>query len=311
MHAKGIETDREMSYQNLTAPQHDLLDNHLKRSRRTMWLNVLARHKGAHLTSDQFEGEYEHLSNRFLDWELVERIDYGERTSKAKCECGASLRYQYIVKNRMTNKISKFGQTCLHNHMGLPEKVVREVIKGIKEIDFERDEILDKIVRGWRLSFDITGIQVSKQIQAQLDVGLPLLYLQESKLYNQVLERQKVLNAQRQKELLARSEARFGGDPFGAKRQPKRPNVQVEEEPYPKADYLHQDTMLEIMSQLISGNSNAGMVNRLLSGLMYAKIHPEQFGRGIVGDAKDAAKAALGVTNDKIVRKWLVEIEYL
>ncbi|MDF9525104.1 DUF3895 domain-containing protein [Bacillus cereus] len=165
--------DRDKIMGSLSDEQQDYLHNFLKRGKRTAFASVLARLKG-----DGLEENAEHISTQ---WMFIEYIDAGKVSNEHPCECGRPLRYQYIVKNLVTNKILKFGKDHFERHTGLPSSIVKAVLKGMYKIDCELDEILNKISSGWSL-FENLGVSsipddliMPIDIREHLELDLPLL----------------------------------------------------------------------------------------------------------------------------------------
>lgn len=172
--------DRDRIMGSLSDEQQDYLHNFLKRGKRTAFASVLARLKG-----DGLEENAEHISTQ---WMFIEYIDAGKVSNEHLCECGRPLRYQYIVKNLVTNKILKFGKDHFERHTGLPSSIVKAVLKGMYKIDCELDEILNKISSGWSLFEDLGVSSIPDDlimpidIREHLELELPLLDRQVMRL---------------------------------------------------------------------------------------------------------------------------------
>lgn len=107
------------------------------------------------------------------------------------------LRYQYVVKNIKTEDIRKFGITHFEEHTGFPPSLVKQIIKGIEKIDYEKDEILTKLESGWRLEYeqiiDIPSeVKIPKDIQQHMDLDLPLLDRQIKRLKQLIADHEKL-----------------------------------------------------------------------------------------------------------------------
>ncbi|PDY72671.1 hypothetical protein CON91_31440 [Bacillus wiedmannii] len=119
---------------------------------------------------------------------LIDYIDAGAVSYDHLCECGRPLRYQYIVKNLVTDKILKFGKDHFEKHTGLSSDIVKAVIKGMYNIDHELDEILTKISSDWSLSeslgvsFIPDDLIMPIDIREHLELDLPLLDRQVMRL---------------------------------------------------------------------------------------------------------------------------------
>lgn len=175
--------ERNRILEKMTIEQRDFLENSLKRGRKTVFANALTKKKAE--TFILFE-ETEEIREQ-LEWELIDYIDGGTVSKDLLCECGKQLRYQYIVKNKKSGQVLKFGSTHFEEHTGIPANIVRLVIKGIQKIDFEMDEILNKFEDGYNLdkfkSFNLPEGIIPKDILQQMSLELPLLDRQERRLY--------------------------------------------------------------------------------------------------------------------------------
>ncbi|MES1051411.1 DUF3895 domain-containing protein [Bacillus thuringiensis] len=173
------QTERDTMLQSLSLEQQNYLQEFLKRGKKTAFASVLAQQKGEGL-----EDSNSHIST---EWELIDFIDSGMVSNDLKCECGRSLRYQYIVKNLKTNHILRFGKSHFQEHTNIPSHIVNEVVKGMTKIDYELDEILIKIKNNWSLLesevIDLPFyIELPPDIEAQISLNLPLLDKQISRL---------------------------------------------------------------------------------------------------------------------------------
>lgn len=176
------QNERNSIMLTLSEKQQHFLHDSLKRSRRTHFANVLAKGKaGAAGTTEIAE-----------QWEFIVYLDAGENwrlESDLYCECGIKLRYQYVVKNNITNEIKKFGSSHFEQHTGIPAELAREIKKGFDKIDYELDEILSKINVGWTLldeGIDLIPkeVDIAEDIQNHFDYQIPLLDRQVKRLQN-------------------------------------------------------------------------------------------------------------------------------
>lgn len=161
--------ERDLILRTLTKAQRDVIDAHLKRGKKDTFDTSLAKGKGENSedTGDNSE------------WELLDIIDAGEVSPDLKCDCGRSLRFQYVVVNKQTGIINRFGKTHFQIHTGIPPQIVADILRGFGKIDYDLDELLYKVKNGW----DIHIVERSKElkitipddIQVFLDVELPLL----------------------------------------------------------------------------------------------------------------------------------------
>lgn len=158
-------------YKLLTDDQMEFLNGYLKQSKKSKWLEKLAHRKGIVIHSQMPSKE---IWEKLNDWELVEILDggYGERPYK--CECGMTLRYCFVVSHRDENKTYHLGETCLGNYTKLSPDLIKDITIGFHKIDLERDDILKKYQYGWKLPVYLKNFLLLAQLQAQIDVGLPL-----------------------------------------------------------------------------------------------------------------------------------------
>ena len=115
------------------------------------------------------------------DWVLKDVLDGGYSCRPFKCECGMSLRFQYIVYHRAKDSTFKLGETCFENYTSLSPTVLRDIKKGFHHIDLERDELLQKFQLG--MIFDLNSfllLEIPEDIKQQAALGLPLLEKQIS-----------------------------------------------------------------------------------------------------------------------------------
>ncbi|UAL53614.1 hypothetical protein [Metabacillus dongyingensis] len=176
--------ERSEILEDLTVDQRSYLLERLKRGKRTLFSNELARSKGTYSGSDQ------ELDREINDWEFIELLDGGLGNRPFRCECGMPLRYQYIVKNTETGEIKKFGKDHFEFHTGIPASVVKDIIKGFTQIDFELDEMLYKVMNGWDRKVlteaKAVNIELPEEIQELIKLDLPLLNRQINRLYRMV-----------------------------------------------------------------------------------------------------------------------------
>ncbi|MCM3358121.1 DUF3895 domain-containing protein [Psychrobacillus sp. MER TA 171] len=162
---------------DLTTPaQRDYLNFLLKRGKKTIFANAMASYKGMVLPEDVTSQETEMLLE---EWILEDYIDSGFVNKETCCECGRPLRYQYVVRHLTTNQVLKFGLNHFEQHMELPAEVVSAVKKGFLKIDYELDEVLQKIESGWSFEKNIgelpEGYILKPELNDMRELDLPLL----------------------------------------------------------------------------------------------------------------------------------------
>lgn len=192
------QTERDNLTQQLTDQQNNFISNLLKRGRRTIFANVLAKEKASSSDEDS-------IVEVASQWELLDYIDAGPNWNVHPayfCKCGRPLRYQYIVKNKETAEVKKFGITHFEMHVGIPSHLVKEIVKGFETIDFERDEILIKIANDWSLEDEgirniPSEIEIPSDIKQHFDYDIPLLERQVNRLNRLISEHHRHLEKQR------------------------------------------------------------------------------------------------------------------
>ncbi len=188
-------TQRDQLFQVLTNEQKEYLMDFLKRGKKTTFANVIARHKGRMIPEGASDEEVKMLLD---DWILDDYIDAGAVSEEVKCECGRSLRYQYIVRHVKTGETHRFGINHFEEHTGLPASIVKEVVQGFSKIDYELDELLLKTDNGFPAYNFPEEMPLPKDIQQALELHLPLLDRQEKRLNASIRDfRQKKEAAQR------------------------------------------------------------------------------------------------------------------
>lgn len=177
-------TEKEVNrlFRLLTEEQRKYLENYMNQSKKSKWLQSLAKKKGKVLQKDI---SLEEAWNKLNDWELLDILDggYGERPYK--CECGMSLRFCYIVHHRLENKMYRLGETCLENYTMLSPELIKDITNGFHKIDLERDDILIKYEQKWMCPDDYQSISLPEQFQKQLEIKLPLSKIQLGRIEQQ------------------------------------------------------------------------------------------------------------------------------
>jgi hypothetical protein len=179
--------EREALLSLLTEQQSFFIREHVKRSKKTVFANEMARDKGIILPEDV---SIEHLELLLDEWILEDYIDNGFVNPDTPCECGRPLRFQYIVKHKSTNEVRRFGITHFEEHTGIPAEIVNAIKKGFTSIDYEMDELLTKVREDWQLQnigiFIPSDFPYPTDIQSHLDHKVPLLDRQIKRLKSQI-----------------------------------------------------------------------------------------------------------------------------
>ncbi|WP_026675329.1 hypothetical protein [Alkalihalobacterium bogoriense] len=164
----------------LNQSQREFIEENIKQKKKSKWLEVLAKSKGIMINATM---SLEEIESKIADWILIDVKDGGYMKRPFKCDCGARLRYQYILKNSKTKETRKLGVNCLEKHISLSPQIIKDVKKGIYHIDLERDEILTKFYhRDFYTRKIPKGFEVPDLFAKQLALELPLTDLQIHKL---------------------------------------------------------------------------------------------------------------------------------
>lgn len=289
-------TEKELNeaYLSLSEGQRKVLDNYVKRGMKTKWLNLWAKKKGAVLAEKELE-DPESAMDSLLDWVLLDYEDSLTINPDTRCECGRALRYRYTILHKETGKIYKLGRVHFQEHTGLEPETVRLVMKGIKEIDTEREDILSKVISGWTLPFVIPlDLEVPKDMQEQLKVNLPLLDRQLYRL--DILVRQ-------------HKQSNYRCKSSGYKPQPSTKKNYVTTETGAVPD-ISDIEVKELLGKLRTFQISGGEAKQLY---YFMKEKPEALiSEGYkIEEVKTMATRALGKIGNTAIRKWLVEIEFI
>ncbi|WP_428912351.1 hypothetical protein [Niallia sp. Krafla_26] len=156
----------------LSNEQREFLKNKLKIKRKSKWLQILATYKGVDIT-DQMS--IEEIEEKIEDWILVDFLDGGYNKRPYKCDCGQSLRFQYIIQNKKEGEVRRLGENCFEKYLLIPASVIKDVKSGMYDINLERDKILAKFHRN--LFFPLSNylhLDLPSDIVDQYEIGLPL-----------------------------------------------------------------------------------------------------------------------------------------
>ena len=271
--SKVTNDELKQIYLSLTDEQKHVLDEYVRRGMKTKWLNAWAKKFGNVLTEEDLLWPEKAIES--LEWILLDFEDNLIVDGTLRCECNRPLRYRYTIANKSTGEIFRLGAVHFEQHTGLSPDIISLIIKGQKEIDLEKDEILTKVKNGWKIPFLIPmGFNIPSDMEDQINVRLPLLERQEKRLL--------VLLNKYQEEIDKKME-------------------------------LERFKNIDLMS-LISKLNNYRFTE-LDAKLLYDYLknnHAEISMHGLdVNTIKQAVNKALGHTSDTRIRKWLVEIEYL
>ena len=212
------------------------------------------------------------------------------------------IRYRYTVKHKKTGKVHKLGAIHLEQHTGLDSETVRLIVRGLKRIDLERDEILSKIIDKWKLPFFIPPeVEVPKDMVEQIRVGLPLLDRQIKRLKIQI----NCIKREREKVDWSKLSSVYISNNMVKQ---KRFIPRLEEEISSKA--LSQIKPVYLYNKLRAFRITADEARLLY---LFAKNTPfelKNYGLDI-DDIIKAASKALGHISVKETRKWLLDLKEL
>lgn len=273
------------AYLELSSEQKNVLDEKIKRGMKTKWLNVWAKKKGEVLTEDQLENPEEAMDT-LLEWILLDYEDHLTVKKDVRCECGRPLRHRYRVLHKETGQVYSLGRVHFEQHTGLSPELVREIMKGLKEIDLERDEILTKVIDNWILPFDIPrNVQIPRDMVEQLRVNIPLLDRQIARL------RSLITKSIKSKLKLTSNK----------KSEPKQLELNMS----------HLNITPSVLYMKLLGRNITSAEAKAL--YKYVTEKPEELSKFnlSVQRIKKESSRALGNISEPSIRKWLVEIEYL
>lgn len=177
------EGQRDLIYAMLNEEQIQYIQETMTRGKRTRFARAMATNKGSYVPEG---ASYEDIEQLVDDWIYLEYKDAGYVSDQLKCECGRSLRYQHTVQNKNTAEILRFGITHLELHTGIDATIVTQIKNGFNAIDFELDEVLHKYKIHWDIRDEMgvipAGVEIPEDIKEHLQLGLPLLDRQISRL---------------------------------------------------------------------------------------------------------------------------------
>jgi len=165
----------------LSDEQKTFIERYSKQSKKSKWIEAIARRKGMVLSEDT---PYEEIEPLIEDWILVDIMDSGYGNRDYVCECGRALRYQYRVLHKKEGKVYGYGSSCFEHHTNLSHEVVKDIKSGFHSVDLERDEILITYFRGadWSLEPYLHVDTIPSEFREQHRLELPLTVRQRSKV---------------------------------------------------------------------------------------------------------------------------------
>jgi len=265
--------ERDDYLKNLAREQKDFLHNHVRRGKKTIFANLMAKDKGIVLPENTDSAEIEHLLE---EWVLVDYIDNGFVNQETPCECGRPLRYQYIVKHNRSNEMRTFGINHFEEHTGLPADIVKNIKSGFQTIDYEMDELLVKLHHHWSLENEFPSIPKDftfpNDMKKHLDANVPLLNRQIHRLKQHAVSFDIGFEIPRNKETEKEKVSNFSPlETFYEAKEPDPINLFSEEEmPSPKNEKDLQTYVLPneyrdaVIKYLEEGVSSARVICELL-----------------------------------------------
>jgi hypothetical protein len=160
----------------LTVEQQDFLMNRVRRGMSTIFARELAKTKGEHV--DNLVDLHQLEEKLDLDWKFIDYKDAGLhwRQVGLRCKCGRMLRYQFTVLNRRSGEVCSFGKDHFEEHVGIPATVVRDIKAGFDGVDYELDDLLNKIRHKWTVPLYIpNGFDMPNEFMEYLRLNIPLL----------------------------------------------------------------------------------------------------------------------------------------
>ncbi|WP_227938578.1 hypothetical protein [Alkalihalobacillus deserti] len=148
------------------------LTHRMKIKKKSRWLQVLANYKGIDINETM---SHQDIEGKIKDWVLIDILDGGYKKRPHKCDCGQSLRFQYLIQNKKEGAVRYLGENCFENYLSLPSSVIKDVKNGMYAIDLERDDILVKYKKN--LFYPLASylhLSLPQDIIDQYEAGLPL-----------------------------------------------------------------------------------------------------------------------------------------
>lgn len=166
---------------SLSEDQRSFIMEHKKQSKKSKWIETLAKKKGFVLSESM---SLEAIEDKLDEWMLVDVLDGGYGNRPYECECGKPLRFQYIVYHKGDDKTYKLGETCFEHYTDLQPEILKDILKGFHHVDLERDEILLKLKQ--KDNPDLTKYlvvdSIPLNIKQQIQLRIPLTNNQIAKI---------------------------------------------------------------------------------------------------------------------------------
>jgi hypothetical protein len=152
--------------------QRNFIQSTSKQSKKSKWLEILARRKGIVFSENLSLSQ---IIDTIDDWILQDVLDGGYGLRPYKCECGKPLRFQFIVHHTKEGKTYGLGETCFEHYTNLEPEILKDIKNGFYHIDLERDELLVKFEQGDLFNLNpYLHLEVPEVIRKQVELELPL-----------------------------------------------------------------------------------------------------------------------------------------
>ncbi|MGY6767184.1 hypothetical protein [Ligilactobacillus salivarius] len=181
--------DREEIFNTMTDFQIDVIMNH-----------VMYRVKSELLTASFWKGIHWELLGVNYDRLYRKKLNQRKYKPSLYCECGRSLKYQYVVKSKETGEILELGKECFTQRTGIPERIAEEIYNSRNKINIFQDEILSAYKFRKRFPIELYNEihlnkvddkwspYYNKKILDFKKANLPLFHRDQDKLENDLIE---------------------------------------------------------------------------------------------------------------------------
>lgn len=103
------------------------------------------------------------LNNNYslaTNWEFIAlKVDpyymQGNKSHNLKCDCGRSLKYQYIIQSVKTGKRLKLGISHFKDHLNITDELANEIKRNISKVDLAINELLWLETSGYKFPSDL------------------------------------------------------------------------------------------------------------------------------------------------------------
>lgn len=193
--------ERNQRLSVLTEEQCDFLVYEMKRSRRTIFENVMRDEKITALKSVDIKLQEDEMN--VVDWLISDYDDFGPGNLDGRCACGRRLRYMFTIEHQITHKKIQYGKDHLSAFLNIEVNEIDGVINELDKIDYELDELLWKTENNeyyyeyYERLPDKTV--VSESIKKHIDINVPFLDRQINRLNKHFEQQMEVLEEERRK----------------------------------------------------------------------------------------------------------------